>query len=355
MATLSVCMIVKDECEVLDRILRQAQDFADEIIVVDTGSNDNTKDIAYKYTDKVYDFDWVDDFSLARNYSFNQANCDYIMWLDADDIIQDDVVNRIKTYMKNIQCDTVMCPYYADVSSSGKVNFWYYRERIVRRCEFAKWVGFVHEVIVPFGQIDYKEDIIIQHAKEKVSTGRNLQLYRKHIARGVQLDTRHLYYFARELYYNGALEESLNVLDNFFNRKDGFAPNVMDAYVLASDISAMLGNNLRSEYYLFEALKIGVPSGALCVKLGNLFFNKFAYESAIFWYESALRERQDNKNGAFYDVNLCRITPALQLCVCYYRIGNKARSKRYNDYVLEIDDTNASALYNKQLFVSEKD
>jgi glycosyltransferase involved in cell wall biosynthesis len=88
MFTLSVCMIVKDEEPVLARCLACARRFADEIIVVDTGSVDRTKEIAAGFTDRVYEYAWRDDFAAARNYSYSLANCDYIMWLDADDVVE---------------------------------------------------------------------------------------------------------------------------------------------------------------------------------------------------------------------------------------------------------------------------
>ena len=80
-------MIVKNEEKVLARCLESVKDIVDEIIIVDTGSNDKTKEIAYRYTQNVYDFEWAQDFSAARNYSFSKATKDYQMWLDADDII----------------------------------------------------------------------------------------------------------------------------------------------------------------------------------------------------------------------------------------------------------------------------
>ena len=73
---LSVCMIVRDEQQTLGRILQIASQFADEIVVVDTGSKDKTKEIALRFTNKVYDFLWVQDFSKARNFSFSKATGD---------------------------------------------------------------------------------------------------------------------------------------------------------------------------------------------------------------------------------------------------------------------------------------
>lgn len=60
----------KNEEDVLARCLNCVKKFADEIIIVDTGSADKTKQVAKKYTDKLYDFSWCDDFSKARNFSF---------------------------------------------------------------------------------------------------------------------------------------------------------------------------------------------------------------------------------------------------------------------------------------------
>ena len=73
MVTISLCMIVKDEEEILARCLDCVADLMDEIIIVDTGSTDKTKEIARRYTDKIYDFKWENDFSAARNFAFSKA------------------------------------------------------------------------------------------------------------------------------------------------------------------------------------------------------------------------------------------------------------------------------------------
>jgi Glycosyl transferase family 2. len=77
--TISLCMIVKNEELTLDRCLTSIKDAVDEIIIVDTGSTDLTKNIGKKYTDKIFDFKWIDDFSAARNFSFSKATMDYIL------------------------------------------------------------------------------------------------------------------------------------------------------------------------------------------------------------------------------------------------------------------------------------
>lgn len=85
--TLSLCMIVKNEGQFLEKCLTSVKNLVDEIIIVDTGSTDNTKEIAKKFTDKIFDFVWCDDFSAARNESLKHAIGDWILILDADEVI----------------------------------------------------------------------------------------------------------------------------------------------------------------------------------------------------------------------------------------------------------------------------
>jgi len=96
--TLSVCMIVKNEEKNITDCLESIKDIADEIIVVDTGSEDKTKEVVLKYTSKIYDFEWIDDFSAARNFSLSKATGDFILWVDADDIVEnpEDILPLLK-------------------------------------------------------------------------------------------------------------------------------------------------------------------------------------------------------------------------------------------------------------------
>ena len=100
MITISICMIVKNEAETLARCLDSLKGIGDEIIVVDTGSTDETKKIAAKYTDKIYDFKWIDDFSAARNFCFSKAGMDYIYTADADEILDEDNYHRFMDLKK---------------------------------------------------------------------------------------------------------------------------------------------------------------------------------------------------------------------------------------------------------------
>lgn len=85
---LSLCMIVKNESSQLAQCLSAACEHVDEIVIVDTGSQDNTAEIAAGFTDRLEHFEWCDDFAAARNHGLCKARGDWIVVLDADEVIE---------------------------------------------------------------------------------------------------------------------------------------------------------------------------------------------------------------------------------------------------------------------------
>ena len=108
---LSVAMIMKNEENNLDRALGSIKPYVDEIIIVDTGSTDNSVEIAKKYTDKVFFHEWKDDFSEARNYSLQFPTCEWVLIYDADEEVREDFVG-IREFLENLSEDvnTVYLP-----------------------------------------------------------------------------------------------------------------------------------------------------------------------------------------------------------------------------------------------------
>ena len=145
--SISVCMIVKDEERFLDNCLQSVIDIADEIIIIDTGSQDNTGDIAKKYTDKVYFHAWNDSFSEARNHYFDYATGDWIFQIDADEeLIKEDIPTLMKA-VKNPDIDAVMVQIVSSFrqgENEGRHNV----ERIFRNNGIIHYEGRVHNRLV---------------------------------------------------------------------------------------------------------------------------------------------------------------------------------------------------------------
>ena len=98
--TLSLCMIVKNEEKYLHDCLQSVCDIVDQIVIVDTGSEDKTIEIAKEFGAEIHHFDWVDDFSAARNESIKQATSEWILWLDADERLESLSKNEIQKILK---------------------------------------------------------------------------------------------------------------------------------------------------------------------------------------------------------------------------------------------------------------
>lgn len=333
MKKLSLCMIVKNEEKTLKNCLKNASDYADEIIIVDTGSVDKTKEIAQKFTDKIYDFEWNFDFSKARNYAFARATCQYIIWLDADDIVPDKTVNAINLWKNNEEdCDVVMCPYVTAFNKDFSPTFQFVRERIVKNDTSLRWHDRVHEVIIQQGKIITNEDIKIYHNKEKEKyTNRNLLIYQKMIDEGETFSPRSQFYYARELYFNNKLDEAIHQFSKFLSEGKGWKENNIEACLDLARCYHLKGKISNALSVLFGSFVYDLPRGEILYEIGNIFLEKQDYNSSIYWFKQALNLQDDIKKGGFINVDTTTFLPALQLCVCYDRIGDKKTSFYYHE------------------------
>jgi len=336
-------MIVKNEEKVLSRVLECAKQFCDEIIIVDTGSTDKTKQIAHHYTNKIFDFVWIDDFAKARNFAYSKATCDYQLWLDADDFLEENSIKKIielKSSNTKNSIDVYMFKY-----KFGELE--YYRERLTKRsCNF-QWQGFVHEVITPSGQIKYCNDIVVKHLKiSQPNPKRNLILYRKAIRRGEPLSPRDLYYYSRELYYNGFVNKAKTTLKKFLKIPNTFAPDNLGAHLLLSEC---FNDTTYSLKILFDALKIHVPTPELCCKIAYYFEKQNAIKNSIFWFKSAIN--CPPQQFGFINKDYSNTIPYIELSRLFYNIGNKIEAKKYHDLAKQTAPHHKSVIFNEKFFV----
>lgn len=158
---LSVCYIVKNEAVTLPSSLDSVKEAAYEIIVVDTGSTDNTKAVAQAYGAEVFDFPWRDDFSAPRNYAIEQARGEWILFMDADEVFPDPLDREtLLTYLDSVKDkDVILLNRYNVDSLEERHSFntdW--SPRIFQRRDDLRYRGRIHEHISRQGgelQADY--------------------------------------------------------------------------------------------------------------------------------------------------------------------------------------------------------
>jgi glycosyltransferase involved in cell wall biosynthesis len=148
MNTLSLCMIVKDEENEIRNCLESVINIVDEIIIVDTGSTDNTKEICKEFNSKIYDYEWNDDFSAARNFSISKASSDWILWMDADEVL---VVHNKKLLNKLLSSKdsliyTIKMLHYNDTDQENfNEHYISYHHRLFRNHTGIMFEGKIHE------------------------------------------------------------------------------------------------------------------------------------------------------------------------------------------------------------------
>lgn len=356
MITLSLCMIVRNEEDVLGRCLDSVKDAADEIIIVDTGSEDRTKETARNYTEKIYDFPWRDDFSAARNFALGKGTMEYLMWLDADDVISEKNRKKLLGLKESLESDVdmVLMPYAAAFEPSGEPAFSYYRERIVKNYRGFRFCGRVHEVIPPSGKLCYA-DILVEHRKQKAGDSRrNLRIYEAMEEAGEGFDSRALYYYGRELYFHRKYEKGREVLEQFLDRPDGWVENKIDATRQLAGCLYGIGDDSGALKALLRALEYDVPRGETCCSLGRHFQDREQYEQAVYWYGQALGAKKDQTSGAFIQEECYGFLPAVSLCVCYDRLGNRKMAEKYNELAGRYRPDSEYYLKNKEYFTAQR-
>lgn len=344
-------MIVRDEEINLDKCLSSCKDLFDEIIIVDTGSIDNTKNVAEKYTNKIYDFKWTNNFSDARNYSFKQATKDYIMWLDADDVINNKNRKKLMKLKKNLSydIDIVMMKYDIAFNENDESIFSYYRERLVKRSKKFLWNDRVHEYISMSGKI-IKEDISVEHRKTIYNkSDRNLKIYLDMQKNKEKFTTRNLYYFGRELMDHEKYCEAIKILKKFLNRKDGWKEDSINACIIISECYLNINKIEDSIEYLYKTFYYDLPKAKTCCLIANQYFNKNEYEKAIFWYNQVFNLPIED-NLSFNESEYNNFIPNLGLCICYDKIGKKDIALEYHNKCYLLNSKHPAVICNEKYF-----
>ena len=290
MTTFSLCMIVKNEEKTLARCLDSIADLMDEIIIIDTGSTDATKEIAGRYTDRVYDYAWTGDFSDARNYSFSLATGDYIYAADADEVLDPENHKRLSDLKQVLlpEVEIVQMKYHtispegADYDTVLNCRM-EYRPKLYKRLRTWTWQDPVHEM-VRLSPVVFDSDIVIEHRPDGLHNKRDFSIFINAYKKQGYLSDNLWTMYATELLKTGDPED-LKAAAAVYAQAPASAE--LEAACVLARYYRLFGLS-----HDFEALGLADIAAdncsELCYELAAYLESQGQAEQALGWYEKAL-------------------------------------------------------------------
>jgi glycosyltransferase involved in cell wall biosynthesis len=321
-------MIVKDAEPDIASVLDDASVFCDELVVVDTGSKDATKTVASAHGARVVEFEWIDDFAAARNFSFDQCRGRWILWLDADDRIPPAAQQgflRLKAELANRpEVSAVMIPYNREFSPTDPnvIVFGFDRERVVRRSAGPKWVGAVHEFVGVEGPRIRWPDAWVDHRPrpedraQKVD--RNLGILERAVAEGDR-SARNLFYLGNERRDHQRWEDALTAYLEYLDRPENVVWERYSALLSMAICAERLGREADHLTFLHDAVRLDGTRAEAFMRLGLYYYNRFEWQLAVPFFAAASALRRPTEG--FIDETAYTWGPWDYLSVCHSRLG----------------------------------
>jgi len=351
MNTLSLCMIVKNEEKNLEQCLKSVSGIMDEIIIIDTGSTDKTKQIAENFGAKIFDFEWIDNFSIARNFSFSKATCEYVMWLDGDDIILPEDKEKILTLKQNLTvADAYLMAYSYAQDENGSCCVKNFRHRIIRR-GISRWQYPIHECMtfVP-GTREMVTDIWVIHrrggADVAKTKGRNIRILKKAIVEHPE-DIRLKYYYAKELHHEGMFKECIEAFDKYYKGLVGWRDDQINGRWYQAMAYWQLGQEEQAINTCMLGIRLDPRFAEFYVIIGQIHYNHERWNEAIPWFELAGKCPVPAVLGTTMEENYT-YTPQDRLCKAYSMVGRIIEANIANEKALTYRPQDTRYLYNRE-------
>lgn len=332
MVTISVCMIVKNEEKVLARCLESLKGLWDELVIVDTGSSDQTKSIAKKYTDQIYDFTWTGRFCDARNFAFSKASMEYIYSADADEVLDEKNRERFRILKEALlpEVEIVQMKYGNQLAFDTVYNFdEEYRPKLFRRERSFQWMDAIHETIRTMPVV-FDSDIVITHLPEQNHAGRDLAAFARLTRQGETLSDRLFDLYARELYMAGdvpEMEEAEAYFEARITQQDMKEEALMKALCVAARTARLTGDLHRFMKYTLKAVVLKGCS-EICLELGQYYLAEKEYGEAELWLYNAAFETEP-----VLDLRSHTTLPLELLVQCCKAAGKDGQAAEYEKYL----------------------
>ncbi len=282
---LSAVLIVKNEEAMLAKCLESIK-WVDEIIIVDTGSIDKTKEIAQIYTKNVFEYEWCDDFSKARNFAKNRASWDWILSIDADEVLETPI-ETVKEFINQNKADWFLVTLHNETETTTSAC------RLFKKS--LDWNWAIHEQIVPkkplIADISIK---FLDSPAHELDPMRNMRILAKQYKENPK-DSRVLYYLWRELINFAQFQEAEEAFKEYLALDvEFYNSEVIDVYFSLALCSFMQDKNLEAKVYLWQVI-IRNPE----------FKNAYKLLHEIDWYKKwkELEETATN-GGILVEINL---------------------------------------------------
>jgi glycosyltransferase involved in cell wall biosynthesis len=353
---ISACVIAKNEEKTLPRCLESVKDIVSEMIVVDTGSTDRTVEAAQSCGAKVYHFEWIDDFSAAKNFAISKARGNWIVFLDADEYFSTDSIPRIKDVIKfahQNKYDFIKVFMSHLNWKTKKLETSSENIRMFRNDPHIRYVGVIHEMVIrsnyPARVLDATKQITVIHTgyspetiQEKKKSKRNLDLLFRELEKKPK--SSNLAFYISEAY----------MLDKDFENSLKYAKKVLE--YRNSTLSGMYEKNylnmiqcMRKMQYpetevlqlIYEAVKAYPTVPDFYLHLGDIYVQKNRNVDAIEAYQKGLAQTlQTLRSGAhFHASNVYKTLGQL-----YYKLGNLQECIESYVNSLKIDKYNYRSL-----------
>lgn len=357
--SISLSLIAKNEAHNVGPLLSSVKGCFDEIVFVDTGSTDNTLEFIEKINQhiedkspdwaglpkiKVFHFDWVNDFSKARNFSFEQCTSDFVMWLDLDDSLSDAAgfIRWRDSVMHSAHYWVALYNYGFD--KNGKVECQFIRERVIKRNHGFRWEYPVHEGIIQVeGKKYWPQRASSWHVNHRRTDEDRKQDHMRNVRIMETLDPKDMhprmkFYYGKELFENGFPEKAGQPL---LEASQAENLDVHDR-ILTIQYAAQSALACKAYPQALELLHAGIkfmPTRAeyWCL-LGDLHSTIGKAQEAIHSYKTALNCIPNDLGGiVVVYANSYAEYPLMRLAAIYLNMGDIDRAAEYVGQLKEIN------------------